>query len=122
MPSWCFACSDGDIGYYFPDTDEENKNLSSEIIEKALGLLKIKVCSQKYDVIKGAPRIGPYADQKNLLEKFWVLKKALLVLKSTTEKMGVIGDGNGIAVYNCIFRNFFMNILWTNDDGYEALE
>ena len=38
-----------DIGYYFPDTDEKNKNLSSlKIIHKALDLLKEGSETKKY--------------------------------------------------------------------------
>ena len=94
-----------DIGYYFPDTDEENKNLSSvKIIEKALGLLKDKGLQPKnidFVIVCEQPRIGPYADQikKSLGEILSIEESFIGVKATTTEKMGVIGDGNGIAVY-----------------------
>ena len=94
-----------DIGYYFPDTDEENKNLSSvKIIEKALGLLKEKGLQPKnidFVIVCEQPRIGPYADQiKKSLGEILSIEESFIGVKATTsEKMGVIGDGNGIAVY-----------------------
>ena len=94
-----------DIGYYFPDTDEENKNLSSvKIIEKALGLLKDKGLQPKnidFVIVCEQPRIGPYADQiKKSLGEILSIEESFIGVKATTsEKMGVIGDGNGIAVY-----------------------
>ena len=94
-----------DIGYYFPDTDKENKNLSSvKIIEKALGLLKEKGLRPKnidFVIVCEQPRIGPYADQiKKSLGEILSIEESFIGVKATTsEKMGVIGDGNGIAVY-----------------------
>ena len=47
------------------------------------------------------PRIGPYADQiKKSLGEILSIEESFIGVKATTsEKMGVIGDGNGIAVY-----------------------
>jgi 2-C-methyl-D-erythritol 4-phosphate cytidylyltransferase/2-C-methyl-D-erythritol 2,4-cyclodiphosphate synthase len=94
-----------DIGYYFPDSDQKNKNLSSLIIiEKSLDLLKdnglwprnidfVVVCEQ--------PKIEPYVNQiKKSLSAILKIEESFIGVKATTtEKMGVIGDGNGIAVY-----------------------
>ena len=94
-----------DIGYYFPDSDPKNKNLSSLIIiEKSLDLLKenglwprnidfVVVCEQ--------PKIGPYVNKiKKSLSAILKIEESFIGVKATTtEKMGVIGNGNGIAVY-----------------------
>ena len=102
-----------DIGYYFPDTDEENKNLSSvKIIEKALGLLKEKGLQPKnidFVIVCEQPRIGPYVDQikKSLGEILNIEESFIGVKATTTEKMGVIGDGNGIAVYAIVSLEIF---------------
>src|SRR6056300_966740 len=94
-----------DIGYYFPDSDPKNKNLSSLIIiKKSLDLLKenglwprnidfVVVCEQ--------PKIGPYVNQiKKSLSAILKIEESFIGVKATTtEKMGVIGNGNGIAVY-----------------------
>ncbi len=94
-----------DIGYYFPDTDKENKNLSSlKIIEKSLDLLKEKGLQPKnidFVIVCEQPKIGPYVDQikKSLGEILSIEESFIGVKATTTEKMGVIGNGNGIAVY-----------------------
>ena len=47
------------------------------------------------------PKIGPYANQiKKSLSAILKIEESFIGVKATTtEKMGVIGDGNGIAVY-----------------------
>ena len=55
-----------DIGYYFPDTDPENKNLSSlKIVEKTLDLLKrsgLQPRNIDFVVVCEQPKIAPYVD------------------------------------------------------------
>jgi 2-C-methyl-D-erythritol 4-phosphate cytidylyltransferase/2-C-methyl-D-erythritol 2,4-cyclodiphosphate synthase len=94
-----------DIGYYFPDTDLENKNLSSlKIVEKTLDLLKengLQPRNIDFVVVCEQPKIGPYVDQlKKSLSGILNIEESFVGVKATTtEKMGIIGDGNGIAVY-----------------------
>ena len=94
-----------DIGYYFPDTDSKNKNLSSlKIIEKSLDLLKeqgLKPRNIDFVVVCEQPKIGPYVDQlKKSLSRILNIEENLIAVKATTaEGMGAIGEGNGIAVY-----------------------
>ena len=94
-----------DIGYYFPDTDPKNKNLSSlKIIEKTLDLLKesgFLPLNIDFVVVCEQPKIGPYVNhlKQSLSDILNIEKNFIGVKATTTEKMGVIGDGNGIAVY-----------------------
>ena len=94
-----------DIGYYFPDTDPKNKNLSSlKIIEKTLDLLKengLLPWNIDFVVVCEQPKIGPYVNHlKQSLSAILNIEENFIGVKATTtEKMGVIGDGNGIAVY-----------------------
>ena len=94
-----------DIGYYFPDTDSKNKNLSSlKIIEKSLDLLKeqgLKPRNIDFVVVCEQPKIGPYVDKlKKSLSRILNIEENLIGVKATTaEGMGAIGEGNGIAVY-----------------------
>ena len=94
-----------DIGYYFPDTDPKNKNLSSlKIIEKTLNLLKengLLPWNIDFVVVCEQPKIGPYVNHlKQSLSAILNIEENFIGVKATTtEKMGVIGDGNGIAVY-----------------------
>ena len=102
-----------DIGYYFPDTDGENKNLSSlKIIEKTLDLLREQCLQPRnidFVIVCEQPKIGPYVDQiKKSLAVILSIEESFIGVKATTtEKMGVIGDGNGIAVFAIAsLRNF----------------
>jgi 2-C-methyl-D-erythritol 4-phosphate cytidylyltransferase/2-C-methyl-D-erythritol 2,4-cyclodiphosphate synthase len=94
-----------DIGYYFPDTDSKNKNLSSlKIIEKSLDLLKEQGLQPRnidFVVVCEQPKIGPYIDKlKKSLSRILNIEENLIGVKATTaEGMGAIGEGNGIAVY-----------------------
>ncbi len=94
-----------DIGYYFPDTDPNNKNLSSlKIIEKTLDLLKdnsLLPNNIDFVVVCEQPKIAPYANHlKQSLSAILDIEESFIGVKATTsEKMGVIGNGNGIAVY-----------------------
>lgn len=94
-----------DIGYYFPDTDPENKNLSSLIIlEKTLSLLgnkNLKPNNIDLVIVCEKPKIAPHVSDiklalANLLE---IVEDAISIKATTTEGLGVIGKGNGIAVY-----------------------
>ena len=94
-----------DIGYYFPDSDPKNKNLSSLIIiERALDLLKDNGLWPRnidFVVVCEKPKIGPYVKQiQKSLSRILKIEESFIGVKATTtEKMGVIGNGNGIAVY-----------------------
>ena len=94
-----------DIGYYFPDSDPKNKNLSSLIIvERSLDLLKENGLWPRnidFVVVCENPKIGPYVNQiKKSLSAILKIEESFIGVKATTtEKMGVIGNGNGIAVY-----------------------
>ena len=94
-----------DIGHYFPDSDAKNKNLSSVIIiEKSLDLLKqdgLWPHNIDFVVVCEKPKIGPYVNQikKSLSGILQIEENFIGVKATTTEKMGEIGKGNGIAVY-----------------------
>ena len=94
-----------DIGFYFPDTDPENKNLSSIIIlEKTLELLgkqRLEPVNIDFVIVCEQPKIGPYVVKiKSTLSKILKIKENAIAIKATTaEGMGIIGEGNGIAVH-----------------------
>ena len=94
-----------DIGYYFPDTDEKNKDLSSvKILEESLNLLKQKDLRPRnidFVVVCEQPKIQPYVeDLKKSLSKILNIDASFVGVKATTaEGMGIIGEGNGIAVF-----------------------
>ena len=94
-----------DIGYYFPDTDSVNKNMNSlRILEKSLALLlerKLKPLNVDCVIVCEEPKIFPYVDAiKTALASLLKIHESVIGIKATTtERMGIIGRGNGIAVY-----------------------
>ena len=99
------AANLGDIGKHFPDTAAEYKGIDSKILLKEVMLL---VRNQGYEignidstVCLQKPKIGPYIpEMKKVLSICMNIDIDQLSIKATTtEGMGVIGKGNGIAVY-----------------------
>tara|TARA_B100000609_G_C17219241_1_gene438789 strand:- start:1947 stop:3101 length:1155 start_codon:yes stop_codon:yes gene_type:complete len=94
-----------DIGYYFPDTDSKNLNISSvKILEESLALLKKKSLQPRnidFVVVCEQPKIQPYVDDlKKSLSSILNIGEDFVGVKATTaEGMGIIGAGNGIAVF-----------------------
>ena len=94
-----------DIGFYFPDTDSQNQDLSSLIIlEKAMSLLAHKgLQPSNIDlvIICEQPKISPHVEaMKAKLANLLAMDTGDISIKATTtEGMGIIGKGNGIAVY-----------------------
>jgi 2-C-methyl-D-erythritol 2,4-cyclodiphosphate synthase len=94
-----------DIGYHFPDTAGEFKNIDSKILlartmellrskNYELGNLDITVCAEK-------PKLNPYIPQmKTCLAEVMQTDEENISIKATTsEKMGFVGREEGIAVY-----------------------
>lgn len=94
-----------DIGYYFPDTDPKNKNISSlKILQKCIDLLNkesLEPSNIDFVIVCEEPKIGPHVnDIKQSLSSILNIQENHIGVKATTtEKMGIIGDGNGIAVF-----------------------
>ena len=94
-----------DIGFYFPDTDSQNKGLSSLIIiKKAMGLLaqkNLQPSNVDLVIICEQPKISPHVNaMKARLASLLTMETGDISIKATTtEGMGIIGQGNGIAVY-----------------------
>ncbi len=95
----------GDIGFHFPDTDENFKNIDSKILLKQsnelinnagyqIGNIDSTVCLE-------LPKIKPYAAQmQNVIAEILNLKTNQVSIKATTsEKMGFVGREEGIAAY-----------------------
>jgi len=93
----------GDIGLHFPDTDPKYKDISS-----------LTLLTQTSDMVRGkgfairnidtiifaeAPKIGPYRKsmQQNLAAAVNVEPGCVNIKATTTEGLGVIGKGEGIA-------------------------
>ena len=94
-----------DIGSHFPDTDPRFRGISSLILlEQVCGLLQgtgYRVGNVDVMVLAEAPRIKPYVDSmKSNIARVLGLAASDVGIKATTmEGKGVIGRGEGIAVF-----------------------
>ena len=94
-----------DIGYNFPDTAEEYKNIDSKILLKrtvnllqqkgyAIGNIDATICAEQ-------PKLNPYIPQiqitlSNILN---IDVDSVSVKATTSEKMGFVGREEGITAY-----------------------
>lgn len=94
-----------DIGFHFPDTASEFKNIDSKILLKQTMLLlrnkgyefgnaDCTVCAEE-------PKINPFIPaMQQCLSQVMVVDADLISIKATTsEKMGFVGRKEGIAAY-----------------------
>jgi len=97
------AVAEGDLGYYFPDTDEQFKGISSlELLKDAVRILENKGYRlSNIDVIAilERPKLAPYRQQmREIIAKITGLDISKVSIKATTtEGLGFTGRGEGIA-------------------------
>lgn len=95
----------GDIGKHFPDNDSQYKDIDSKvllknacdiILEKGYEIVNIDstVCLQ-------SPKLSPYIDdmRQSISKVLDIAAENVSVKATTTEKMGFVGTGEGIAAY-----------------------
>ncbi|BAK80659.1 2-C-methyl-D-erythritol 2,4-cyclodiphosphate synthase [Candidatus Arthromitus sp. SFB-rat-Yit] len=97
------ACGLYDIGTYFPDTNDEFKNISSlELLRKTRELMK----NEKYEIsnidsiiICQRPKISPYIyKMRKTLSEVLEIEISKISIKATTEeRLGFTGKEKGIA-------------------------
>jgi len=97
------AASLGDIGMHFPDTDPKYEASNSRTLLKEVGK---KIAAQGYRIINidctivaQAPRMAPHVARMigNIAADLGLKPAAVSVKATTTEKLGYIGRGEGIA-------------------------
>ena len=95
----------GDIGLHFPNSDSKFKDISSlELLGKVVGMVKKKgFCIGNIDVtlVAEQPKIAPYIFQmQDAIARTAALEKGRISIKATTtEGLGFIGTGEGIAAH-----------------------
>lgn len=95
----------GDIGFHFPDTSEEFKNIDSKILlEKTFALVSkagYRVGNIDSTICLEKPKIQAYipAMQKAIAALISVDKHAISIKATTSEKMGFVGREEGVAAY-----------------------
>ena len=93
----------GDIGQLFPDDDSKYKDISSILLLKDVrDLLEKKnlfVCNIDSVVMAQSPKLASYIpDMVKCLSQTLRINNALLSVKATTtERLGFVGRGEGIA-------------------------
>ena len=93
----------GDIGTHFPDTDTRYKSIDSrKLLREVVQLLrqkKLRVANVDATIIAQAPKMAPHvaAMRANLASDLGVAPDAVNVKAKTTEKLGFVGRGEGIA-------------------------
>ncbi|MGH7829440.1 MAG: 2-C-methyl-D-erythritol 2,4-cyclodiphosphate synthase [Candidatus Binatia bacterium] len=97
------AMGKGDIGGHFPDTDPQYKGISSRtLLKRVLRIMKQEKCriiNGDITLLAQKPRLAPFFDRiKGTLARLLQVKEAQLNIKAgTTEKLGWIGRGQGMA-------------------------
>ncbi|MEK4946925.1 MULTISPECIES: 2-C-methyl-D-erythritol 2,4-cyclodiphosphate synthase [Carnobacterium] len=97
------AAGKGDIGYHFPDTDEQFKNVDSrELLRKVWRLLKQEgytIGNIDATVLAERPKLAPYlAEMKeNIAYDCQTSIQHVNVKATTSETMGFIGRKEGLA-------------------------
>jgi len=99
----------GDIGFHFPDTSSEFKNIDSKIL---LARTAEIIAREGYQVVNvdatlclEAPKIKPYVPQmqQTIAEILGITIRDVSIKATTTEKMGFVGREEGLVAYaNCL--------------------
>ena len=99
------AASLGDIGVHFPDTSEMYKNVDSKILlARSFELIKArgyKIVNIDSTLCLEEPKIKPYVASMQLaISGILAIEPTDISIKATTtEKMGFIGNGEGLQAY-----------------------
>lgn len=94
-----------DIGFHFPDTDDQYKGINSKILlKKAYDLVKEKgyqLGNLDTTVMLEAPKLNPHIPkmQEIIADVFQVDSDRISIKATTGEKMGFVGEGKGIRAY-----------------------
>lgn len=105
------ALAEGDIGRYFPDSAAEFKDIDSLILlrrvvqrmrEKGFALLNADAT-----ILAEAPKMTPHipAMKQNIATALAVKPDQVNIKATTTEGMGPIGQGEGIAAHAVVLLN-----------------
>jgi 2-C-methyl-D-erythritol 2,4-cyclodiphosphate synthase len=97
------AAGEGDIGIHFPDSDPLYKNANSmRLLETTVKVIRARgfiVANLDATIIAEAPKLHPFRGemQRNIARAMGVDSRCINVKSTTTEGLGTIGKGEGIA-------------------------
>ena len=93
----------GDIGAHYPEGDPHYSDIDSRVllrdVAKKLGLGRWRVANVDATIVAQAPRMAPHVPRMigNIASDLGVPPAAINIKATTTEKLGFIGRGEGIA-------------------------
>lgn len=99
------ALGEGDIGKHFPNTDHRLKGISSlRLLESVASMLAEKsfhVENLDSTLVAENPPIGPYLPcmAEQIARVLRIAPRQVNIKATTSEKLGFIGEGKGIAAY-----------------------
>ena len=99
------AAALGDIGLHFPDTDEKWKGADSQKLLREVARLVARegyrVSNVDATVAMQRPRLRPFIDEmrQNIASALGVFMDEVSVKATTTEKLGFVGSGEGVAAH-----------------------
>jgi len=97
------AAALGDIGKFFPDTDEKWKNADSvELLKKTYSLINSHgyvLGNADITIVTELPRLLPYIEQMQaaLADAIGTSAGNISIKATTEEKLGFTGDGSGLS-------------------------
>lgn len=97
------ALGEGDIGVHFPDSDARYKGISSAVLlQQVLALMrqkKFQLVNIDMTIVAQQPKMAPHyaAMKKNIAEYVNVPEQRINVKAATTERLGWLGEGKGMA-------------------------
>jgi 2-C-methyl-D-erythritol 2,4-cyclodiphosphate synthase len=93
----------GDIGHHYPDSDPafseiDSRKLLRDVAHKLTGR-KLKVVNVDATIVAEAPRMAPHVKRMagNIAADLGIEASAVNIKATTTERLGFIGRGEGIA-------------------------
>lgn len=99
------ALAEGDIGRHFPDSAAEFKNIDSRILLKRVAQMMLKkgfaLLNADATILAEAPKMAPHipAMKQNIATALAVKPDQVNIKATTTERLGHIGQGEGIAAH-----------------------
>ena len=99
------AISEGDLGRHFPDSDPRYKDVESLLLLKRVveivGRKGFRIANIDATIVAQAPQLAPYRPQMEdkIAQTVGVERGQVNVKATTTERLGFIGRGEGIAAY-----------------------
>ena len=99
------ASGAGDLGKYFPDTDNKWKGVSSLVLLEKCGELVaergFQISNIDTTIVAQQPKIGPHIESMttNISETLKIDPTQINIKATTTERLGFAGREEGIAAY-----------------------